>query len=501
VHSATLVAPHSHFTQGKNIDLPDRLDDMAGIVDMTMNYSGGTSATPNQKKTAAALLAKTPLSLLASSRFERRDGKDFRIMGCAVTRNGALMLDASMGARELLNVSMGSPVGSAAQPSTPGTISAHPQPPYEESTAREADEEFESSSGGANDVMFGAEDFDSNPGYYGEPADSTFNDTAPVTRQRNSKKTTAVQSKPSVDMWSQLDPNADTGPNSHKAFKKGRTYMVLKNALLVANVGPMAAAAQAMTEAASNGGKGIREAKALMEKAAATRQKAALARTGALSFAGGSISGNPLSSAVCATVLNSEEESLAPRRLVAPAMPEQLCTFSGAAAAISSPGPLFSELNIVYSRIKAAATRNRLASRRAAAQSDPALAAVGYAYQDGEGDDDNAPYQDAPLNEMGAGAVDGFGGDEGYYDGAADFGSTDPQAWLDDAGIVKHSSASGPSASLAAAFSSMVDEADNADNYENLVEQHMKRIVCARSYSLYVRPYQLKRMFAGTIHK
>jgi hypothetical protein len=55
---------------------------------MTLAYSGGPSATPNQRRQAAAVLAKTPLSLLAASRFDRRDDRaaDFLLQSCAVSR-------------------------------------------------------------------------------------------------------------------------------------------------------------------------------------------------------------------------------------------------------------------------------------------------------------------------------------------------------------------------------------------------------------------------------
>lgn len=61
---------------------------MVMTLDMTMGYVGGSRATPNQRRQAAAVLAKTPLSVMAASRFDRRDdrGSDFLLQSCAVSR-------------------------------------------------------------------------------------------------------------------------------------------------------------------------------------------------------------------------------------------------------------------------------------------------------------------------------------------------------------------------------------------------------------------------------
>lgn len=75
-------------TEGRNIDLAERADDLALTLEMTMGYVGGSGATPTQRKQAAAVLAKTPLSVMAACRFDRRDdrGSDFLLQSCAVSR-------------------------------------------------------------------------------------------------------------------------------------------------------------------------------------------------------------------------------------------------------------------------------------------------------------------------------------------------------------------------------------------------------------------------------
>jgi len=87
-----------HPLQGRNIDLPERREDVVSALEMTLAYSGGPSATPSQRRQAAAVLAKTPLSLLAASRFDRRDDRaaDFLLQSCAVSRVRARRCGAAM---------------------------------------------------------------------------------------------------------------------------------------------------------------------------------------------------------------------------------------------------------------------------------------------------------------------------------------------------------------------------------------------------------------------
>jgi hypothetical protein len=87
-HFLSLSLSLLYRPQGRNIDLPERREDVASALEMTLAYSGGPSATPSQRRQAAAVLAKTPLSLLAASRFDRRDDRaaDFLLQSCAVSR-------------------------------------------------------------------------------------------------------------------------------------------------------------------------------------------------------------------------------------------------------------------------------------------------------------------------------------------------------------------------------------------------------------------------------
>ena len=70
--------------------MPERLEDMASTLEMALMYTGGAGATPRQHRQAAAVLAKTPLSLLSAARFERRDersgGGEFLLQACAVSK-------------------------------------------------------------------------------------------------------------------------------------------------------------------------------------------------------------------------------------------------------------------------------------------------------------------------------------------------------------------------------------------------------------------------------
>ncbi len=87
-----------------------------------------------------------------------------------------------------------------------------------------------------------------------------------------------------IDVWAQLDPAADAGPASHRPFKAGRTYIVLKEPAAVADKGPLAAAAEAMERTArstAKGGMGAREARALLAHA-----RVVLARAGSSSHGG-----------------------------------------------------------------------------------------------------------------------------------------------------------------------------------------------------------------------
>jgi hypothetical protein len=96
-HARALSAHHHHaprLLQGRNIDLAERTDDLALAHNMTVAFApssgaglaGGAGATPAAKKAAAALAAKTPLSMLSASNFERRGDGGFRINSCAISR-------------------------------------------------------------------------------------------------------------------------------------------------------------------------------------------------------------------------------------------------------------------------------------------------------------------------------------------------------------------------------------------------------------------------------
>ncbi len=71
--------------QGRHIDLPERPDELAGALEMTLHYRGGAGATPSQRRQAAAALSRTPLAVLAARRFERRDDRtgEFLLQSCA----------------------------------------------------------------------------------------------------------------------------------------------------------------------------------------------------------------------------------------------------------------------------------------------------------------------------------------------------------------------------------------------------------------------------------
>jgi hypothetical protein len=275
-----------------------------------------------------------------------------------------------------------------------------------------------------------------------------------------------------VDKWAQLDPLADAGPATHRPYKKGRTFLKLRDPRLVSHAGPVAAAAAAMQAAASCGNKGVRDARDLAARAAALSQKVALARTlGAKPGAAGRAAAASATASLALALTGASGASAAavsstsagaapsgaaalPRRLVssqlqalAAAVWPRLATgssggarasaasLSASMAVLSLSAPLAAELEPLFRRQKAAALQARLATRKAAAKASAAAAAAGAAYamtaESGEeeeegGMDAGGAYAGSRAGVDAHGRPVPYGGDGdggGYYEGGGDWGA------------------------------------------------------------------------------
>ena len=247
------------------------------------------------------------------------------------------------------------------------------------------------------------------------------------------------------DPWLQLDPDA-CDPSSVKPYKKGRTYMVLRDPGSIAKLGVYGAAAlalqQAATEAAntsSSGAKGsssaaaaARDARALMTKAKALAAKAAALRASApllpfpspsnhasaasysSALAGGR--GTPaaalalaaatetINHSLGASIFRSQQSTSSSNESSSAEGRQQLLLSSSSffslpltPASLASNIPLFPEAEPLYRNQRAAAAKARLvahrrsSSRSKAAQQSLEAAIAGGAYGLGGGgeDDDN----------------------------------------------------------------------------------------------------------------
>ncbi|RYG55357.1 hypothetical protein EON66_05490 [archaeon] len=230
-----------------------------------------------------------------------------------------------------------------------------------------------------------------------------------------------------VDMWAQLDANAPGGgPGATvKPYRRGRTFIVLKNAKLVSHQGARVAAATARAAAGSSG-----VVKSPVRDAALT---------------GGAI------------------------------LPTRLQSWS--MSAFSSHNPLWSELLPLQRRHAANAARERLAALRGPAAGggttsstlmhDPGAVA---STLDGMGGDDyEGGYDDAAF-EAG-----------GMHSPA---GNDDMLRWLDDAPAAavmeeRARTAQAHALTLDEAFDNTVE--DGTADYATLVERHMRHIVRVRA--------------------
>ena len=310
------------------------------------------------------------------------------------------------------------------------------------------------------------------------------------------------------DPWAALDPHiADA--DSKRPFRKGRTFVVLRNAALIAAEGPMVAAAAAMAEAAASGSRGAqaKDAKALMARATALSAKAAaLAGAG---ITGGAVprSGGALALTAAALTLHRPSgdgiavDGARAARFTPPA-PE--------GSATSTSTPAFPELGELFRRHRAALARGRAQMRRTAVVSSPDALQAGAAY-DLRGGDDNfnaevgvsaeglppAPGSASDEIDLGAaGLVDDYQPDDGYGSDArdGDEGGGGMSVWLHDADAHARMSLSGGASSavkareLAGAFGLLGPssahgqqqsdgDADGAIDYGAAVARYMEELV------------------------
>jgi hypothetical protein len=273
------------------------------------------------------------------------------------------------------------------------------------------------------------------------------------------------------DAWARLDPHAGVLPGSalHRPFRKARTFLLLKNPRLVAQKGPLAAAAAAMAEAAGRhaapGGSGAgdasetglsaKDARDLMAKATALARKAqtmrALApvsllakRRGGARGAEGA-AGTTAALAMAASAMFADAAALHGDSLQGPASPGSSAdgafgvlrgVNAGVAALgafsmlgnnisaadlvsfVASAGPVLPEVKAVYAKQLAAASKQRLQSfrntraaraqnRQAAADMVSADAGASEAAGDEPGHAGYVDYDEGPI--MGGIGSPGYG--------------------------------------------------------------------------------------------
>lgn len=485
------------------ITMKERPDELATALNMTMTYAGGPGATPAQKRAAAAVLAKTPLSVMAANRFERRDGGGYRIATLQVGKAGSLLLDAAplggravSGVASLLDLSLAPIETVNASAINMSTVSGAPQAGGDGVNVLPQDDDVDIGvaygEGGIDD--YGGEDDSFVPEAPVDDAPASTRVTRSKTGTRRSGATTsdaAPKGKP--DPWLQLDPFADVGAAAKKPFRKARTYMVLKDPQRVSHEGPLAAAADALQRAAADGGKGSVAARALASRANALSarisgfQASSGASTGSNAAARHADAGarEALTIALTAMASRAHGASTAVPEDTDPAQFQPMTT------------PAFSEISALYKRQRMVATRARMSLRRAMATAAPVEAAAGAAYDLGHNDEDDdndggfgSAFDAAPVSHADARAHDGGAADVdigvGYGDDQPLPSTTEeevparvhPLQFLEDDQVADPFAGDlddGPRASLANIFAGGSADPDGAA-YARAVQKYMSHI-------------------------